>query len=273
MSTLDLPRPAAVFSVSGLLFATVALVAYVDATRGGAAPFAEHCATPPTPVRTVPMQPPTARFSLTVGPARRLVPRGAATSYRVRVLRAPGFRERVKLHVLRLPPGARATWTSSGLRVATSVRQRIGSSRLVIRGTSRVGGRAIRRCRVVVLRVVQSPPFAIGGDLAAPLYPGGGGHLNLVLTNPHRFALRVRALTVRVRAGTTSPDCRGDVNYAVAQYSGRYPLVLRPGRTRLSALVGDSSLWPLVRMHDLPTNQDACQRAVLALDYSGLATR
>jgi hypothetical protein len=275
MSTLDLPRPAVVpFSVTGLLFATVALVVYADATRVGATSFAERCANPPTSARTVPTQPPTARFSLTVAPAHRLVPRGAAATYRVSVVRAPGFRERVELRVSKLPPGATATWTSSGLRVATSASQRLGSSRLVVSGTSRVGGRAIRRCSVAVLRVVESPPFAIGGGrLAAPLYPGGRGRLNLVLTNPNSFTLRVRALTVRVRADTTRPDCQGDVNYAVAQYSGRYPLVLRPGRTRLGALVGDSSFWPLVRMHDLPTNQDACKRAVLALAYSGLATR
>jgi hypothetical protein len=115
--------------------------------------------------------------------------------------------------------------------------------------------------------------FAIGGDLAALLYPGRDGPLNLVLSNPHSFDVRVTALTVRVGAGTTNPDCRGDVNYGVAQYSGRYPLVLHPGSTRLSALVSDSSVWPRVSMHDLSTNQDACQDVVLALAFGGLATR
>jgi hypothetical protein len=114
--------------------------------------------------------------------------------------------------------------------------------------------------------------FGIGGDLTALLHPGGGGPLNLVLSNPHPFDVRVTALSVRVGAGTTNAHCRGDINYAVAQYSGTYPLVLPPGSTRLSALVSDSSVWPRVSMHDLPTNQDACQDAVLALDYSGLAT-
>jgi hypothetical protein len=41
----------------------------------------------------------------------------------------------------------------------------------------------------------------------------------------------------------------------------------------VAALVGDSSLRPLARMRDLPTNQDACRRAVLVLEYCGLATR
>jgi hypothetical protein len=104
------------------------------------------------------------------------------------------------------------------------------------------------------------------------LYPGRDGPLNLVLSNPHAFDVRVMALSVRVSAGTTNAHCRGDINYAVAQYSGRYPLVLTPGRTRLSALTSDSSVWPRVSMHDLQTNQDACRGAVLTLDYSGLAT-
>jgi hypothetical protein len=72
---------------------------------------------------------------------------------------------------------------------------------------------------------------------------------------------------------TTNARCGGRVNYAATQYTGRFPLLVHPGSTRLSALVPDSSLWPQVAMHDLPTNQDACQGAVLSLDYSGQATR
>jgi hypothetical protein len=125
---------------------------------------------------------------------------------------------------------------------------------------------------VAVLTVVESRPFRIGGDLATRLYPGSSSPVDLVLTNPNPFDLRVTALRVRAGSETTHPDCRGDANYAVAQYSGRYPLLLHPGDTRLSALV-PSSVWPRVSMHDLRTNQDACQGAVLALDYSGLATR
>ena len=49
------------------------------------------------------------------------------------------------------------------------------------------------------------------GKLAAPLYPGGSGRLNLILTNPHRFVLRIRALTVRVLAAMS-----GGVDSAVA---------------------------------------------------------
>jgi hypothetical protein len=212
-------------------------------------------------------------FSLRVSPARQIVSPGASATYAVRVARAAGFRSPVRLRVLGLPRQARATWTRTGLTVATTAGQTPRSHRLVVEATSRVRGRLVRRSAVVVLTVVEAPQFLIGGDLTAPLYPGGSAPLDLVLTNPHTFDLRVTALSVHVRAGTTNPDCNGDANYAVTQFSGGYPLVLQPGSTRLSALVSNSSVWPQVSMHNLPTNQDACKNARLSLDYEGLATR
>jgi hypothetical protein len=224
------------------------------------------------------------RFSLRIRPARQTVPQGTAATYRVRVARAAGFRKRVRLRVLRPPRSrvtlralrrprrARAMGGRTALTVATTAGQRLGSSRLVVQGTSRVGGRAVRRYAIVVLTVVQARQFPISGDLTTLLYPGAGAPLDLVLTNPHPFDIRVTALSVSLRAGTTNAGCNGDANFAVTQYSGGYPLVLHPGSTRLSEL-GHSAAWPWVSMHNLPTNQDACKGTRLSLDYEGLATR
>ncbi|MEA2192312.1 MAG: hypothetical protein QOI73_2433 [Solirubrobacteraceae bacterium] len=131
----------------------------------------------------------------------------------------------------------------------------------------------MHRYAVVALTVVNSDPFSITGDLATNLSPGVGAPLDLVLTNPHDFDLRITALSVSVRGATTNPGCSGEAGYGVAQFAGTYPVVLAPGSSRLSALVPDSSLWPQVSMRNLPTNQDACKGAVITLDYSGLATR
>jgi hypothetical protein len=127
---------------------------------------------------------------------------------------------------------------------------------------------------VVVLTVVKARRFAIGGDLRTLLRPGGSAPLDLVLTNPYSFDLRVTSLRVRVGARTSRPGCSGDANYAVTQYSGGYPLTLPRGSTRrLDGLAPDPAAWPQVSMHALPTNQDACKDARLSLDYEGTATR
>lgn len=213
-------------------------------------------------------------FSLKVTPARQMLPRGATAIFAVSLMRSARLRRgRLSLRVLGVPKGARARFTRTALRISTGAAQRRGSSRLVVEATSRIGSSAIRRYAVVVMTVVSGRPFLIGGDLATPLYPGGGAPLNLVLTNRHRFDIRVRALHVDVRTDTTRRSCRGSVNYAARQYRGRYPLLLHPGSTSLSALVSSRSLWPRVSMHNLSTNQDACKRAVVSLVYRGLATR
>jgi len=253
-------------------------------------------------------------FSLKVAPARQVVQQGLTAGYKVSIANIKGFRGRVRMRALALPPGAAALWSKTLLRVTTRADQRLGSTRIVLEGSAKTN----RRYAVVVLTVVganeapssgsavpvvvpgsgiaapsvagaapvgvvappagpATPPasehdFTISGDLATPLYPGAVAPLDVVLTNPQTFDIRVKALTVLV-TGTTKPGCNADANYGVAQYSGGYPpLVLHPGSTPLSALVADPAAWPHILMHDLKSNQDACQGAILSLVYSGTAT-
>jgi len=213
------------------------------------------------------------RFSLRVTPSRQVVAQGATASYRIRVDRAVHFHLPMALRMAGLPRGARTTWTPVSVTVTTVADQQPGSYRLVLEGSSRVGGDMVRRNAVVVLSIVRAHEFRISGDLSTRLYPGAGAPLDLVLTNPNRFDLRMVALSVRIGSSTSRTRCSADPNYAVAQYSGPYPLRLLPGRTRLSALVESSSSWPRISMRDLPTNQDACKGAVMALTYRGTATR
>jgi hypothetical protein len=213
------------------------------------------------------------RFSLSVTPARQTVPAGATATYRIHIARAAHFHRPVAKRILRLPRGMKATWTTNAVAIKTNADEDPGSVRLVVEGTSWVGGRAVRRDAIVVLSTVESRPFEIRGDLAQRLYPGTGAPLDLVLTNPNRFDLRVAALSVSIGAGTSRGRCSGDANYTVRQYRGTYPLLLAPGATRLSALVANTSLLPRIAMHDLSTNQDGCRGAVVSLKYRGAATR
>ena len=206
------------------------------------------------------------RFTLIPKPRRRVVNSGAAGRFRVRVARAPGFRARVKLRVLGAPRGARVAIRGAAVSVTPVAEPYRATHQFVIQGTSRRGRVITRRYAVVVLTV--DPPDAIGGTPARSVYPGSHTPIDLRLTNSHAFKVLVKNLRVSVRPVTSKPGCQGDTEFGVGQYRGPYPLVLRPGTTRLSALVADASLWPQLGMHNLPRNQDACRGARVRLDYS-----
>jgi hypothetical protein len=130
----------------------------------------------------------------------------------------------------------------------------------------------MRRYAVSTLTPAAARRFTIRGDLASALFPGADEPLDLALTNPHSFRLRIRALHVRMQPLTSEPGCRSDRHYGVSQYAGPYPLTLGPGRTQLGALVPRAA-WPRISMYDLPSNQDVCKGATVRLAYSGTATR
>jgi hypothetical protein len=206
------------------------------------------------------------RFTLIPRPRRRVVNSGASGRFRVRVARARGFRARVKLRVLGAPRGARIRVRGSALTVTPVASREAATHQLVIEGASRRGTRILRRYAVVVLAVDALD--AIGGNPTRAVYPGSHTPIDLRLTNSHAFKVLVKDLRVSVRPVTSKEGCRGDTDFGVGQYRGPYPLVLRPGTTRLSALVADASLWPQLGMHNLPRNQDACRGARVRLDYS-----
>lgn len=212
-------------------------------------------------------------FSIVARPARLTVLAGKAGAYAVR-LRGRAHRG-VRLRVRGLPGGVRPAWSPSatlagGHRGRLTVRVWPGTppgSRRIVISAGRV-----RRAAVVVLNIRQGRPFGISGDLGALLSPGRNEPLDLRLTNPNDFTIKVSELSVAIRPTTSNPGCGAD-NYAVTQYRGPYPLTLPPGTTSLAGLVSDRSLWPQIGMLDRPTNQDACKLARLTLDYDGKAAR
>jgi hypothetical protein len=176
------------------------------------------------------------------------------------------------LWVRGLPRGVRAAWKpargGSRLLLRASRGAAPASRRVVVFARDRL----VQRAAVVVVNVREGHPFQIAGDLGPPLYPGRSEPLELRLTNPNDFAIRVMKLTVSIRPATTQAGCSA-ANYAVEQYRGPYPLVLRPGTSSLGQLAADRSLWPRVAMLNLPVNQDACKGATITLDFRGKAVR
>jgi len=123
----------------------------------------------------------------------------------------------------------------------------------------------------------QSVSFKIAGEVSRPLSPGVRARLNLRLTNPHRYRLRVRHLTVAVdtvnapRANRAHPCAVRD--FAVQQFHRRSVIKVDAHATgTLRNLDVRPGSWPRVRMLNRPVNQDGCKGAALTLAYSGAAT-
>ena len=117
--------------------------------------------------------------------------------------------------------------------------------------------------------------FRIRGNLRRPLAPGVSEPLNLRLTNPHRFDLKVTRLTVAVEvdARHAAAGCWAAGNFEVKGLARwAYPIRLRRRRTRTLRALGIKRL-PRVAMRNLAVNQDACRGARLGFRYAGRARR
>jgi hypothetical protein len=121
--------------------------------------------------------------------------------------------------------------------------------------------------------------FGISGNASALFYPGATPQpLDLVLTNPFNFDIRVTGITVTVEAATTrngnpNPNCNGTQNLNVTRpFNGTLTLAKNATKS-LSQLATPASQYPLVQMPDLPVNQDACQKSTFRMSYSGTAVK
>jgi len=116
--------------------------------------------------------------------------------------------------------------------------------------------------------------FAVGGSLTTPLYPGISLPLNLTFTNPGSLPITIPSGGIsagNITITSNAPGCASS-NFAVAQ--GLTVAVTIPGNqltpTSLSALGVPKADWPVIKMIETNTNQDACEGAKLTLTYSGI---
>lgn len=182
------------------------------------------------------------------------------------------------------PRATRARMAMLAVRVRRTARP--GTYRVRLRATGRVRDRDDRddyitvRAETVVRLTVVSPSsrrFTIGGSASRLLVPGGAAGIDLRLSNPNGVPLRIERLVVRID-GVRAPQADAShpctvADFAVAQFSGSYRFMLPGSRARrLSELGFPTEQWPTVSMLDRPVNQDGCERALLMLSYSGIAT-
>lgn len=120
------------------------------------------------------------------------------------------------------------------------------------------------RCWLIVV-----DDFPITGDIAEPFSPGVSHPVDLRITNPYPFPLRILEVTVTVRDATTVPACIGSINLVPLRQLGAQPVVPADTTATLSSLDVPEAAWPELTMPDLPVNQDACQDAAFTLVYTG----
>ena len=224
-------------------------------------------------------------LSMTATPASVTMAPGSTAVYTVQLTRT-NFPGSVTFAVLGgLPSGATATFTpnpttgnSSSLQITTPATALDGSFTLylVSSGQNPSGTTQYAYASVGLVLSTSGKPFTISGNLSGALAPGLSRPLDLTLVNPNKKPISVTNLTVTVQSVTRTayaishnqPCTAGD--YAVAQYSGSYPLTV-PGDSSasLSSLGVSTSAQPKVSMLNTALNQDGCKGATLALAYSG----
>ena len=221
-------------------------------------------------------------FNLIASPWSRSVLQGDQTSYGINVTRTAGFKGPVKLSVSGLPGGATASWnpsatvaasgSGSSLQIGTVRSIPVGSYDLTITGTGTIAGKAASRSTSATLVVQPTQDFRIQGNLTAPLAPGSRVPLDLALTNPYGFNLRITGLGVGL-VGTNRAGCSAAQNFAVAQIpAARYPITLPARQTMTLGQLGiPDADKPQVEMLNQPWNQDACKNATIIFSYSGSA--
>ena len=127
--------------------------------------------------------------------------------------------------------------------------------------------------------VLINKAFGISGDAIGPLLPGlDATPLNLKISNPYNFAIRVLTVDVTVES-STAHDC--DVEDSFEQTTQPFTLttelvISANSEVHLRSLHPDDwpADWPAIAMWDNPNvNQDACQDAAFNLTYTGTAQK
>jgi uncharacterized membrane protein len=224
-------------------------------------------------------------LSLTVTPGSVTLAPGSTAVYTVQLTRT-NFPGPVTLAVNGgPPPGATATVTpnpttgnSSTLQISTTATATDGTYTLYLVGSGQnlSGQTQYAYASVQFVLSTTGSRFTIGGNLSGLLAPGITTPLDLVLSNPNRKPLSVTNLTVTVQSVTRTTTAIAHnlactpADYAVAQYSGPYPLAVPAnGSASLSGLGIASSARPQVGMRNTSVNQDGCKGATLTLAYNG----
>ena len=239
-----------------------------------------------TAVTLAVQEPDDPNFTVSVSPSTQYVAQNDEATYTVRVSRTGSFSGPVELSTYNLPDRTAATFTpnpipadetTSTLTVTTDHNAQEGAYAFAVIGRATLEGSPATRFGAIAIDIETTKPFNVTGDLSTPLGPGASAPLDLRLSNPHRFPIRLSEVSVALEEATSKPGCGTTENFSVTQIpAARYETGIWLG-ARQSATLSELGVVdadkPRVGMLNLPTNQDACKNAALTLQYTGTATK
>ena len=148
-----------------------------------------------------------------------------------------------------------------------------GSFPLVILGSGKPAAATITRFAAATLVVQPTLSFQIAGSPPRLLAPGVRAPLDLRLTNPYGFPVKVASLAVGVEEGTNRPGCSGTANFrATGPRVVGFVLPAQAEGVPLSTLIGRARCRPS-RCSTRTPAEEACIDTAVTLQYSGSATR
>lgn len=222
-------------------------------------------------------------FSLSSAPASLSISPGSSGAYSLAIswtnLTGP-----ISFSLSGLPQGVTASFSpnpatgnTTTLQVTASPSAPAGSWTLYIVGSGQdaTGKTQYGYASVQFGIVSNGKAFSISGDAASQLAPGVSRTLGLAFSNPNNQSLSVTNLSVTIASISQTATAKAQglpctaADFAIAQYSGPYPLALPSGSSSLTSLGVASSQWPKISMLDTAANQDGCKGASLVLTYSG----
>jgi hypothetical protein len=218
-------------------------------------------------------------FNLAVTPSAQTISQDDSTSFNVAITRLNGFAGAVSLSVAGLPKKTTGTFsplsipaagTTSTLAIVSDKNADVGTFTLTV--TASGGSPLVTRTASETLTVDKKQTFLIAGDASTTLYPGTASDVDLTLTNPNSFTIRVTQLSVSVEEHTSKPGCSGTQNFTTGGLVGTIDV---PGNTtqKLSQLGVTQPHLPKITFLDNPVDQDACKSATVTMQYSGTAVK
>lgn len=220
-----------------------------------------------------------ATFSLNVSPSSQTVTQDDATTYSVSIARLNGFTGAVTLAVAGLPKKVTAAFTPATIptsgtasQLALTIDKNADTGTFALTATGTSG--SISKTATVTLNVEKKQQFLISGNAHDVLLPGATTKIDIKLTNPNNFTIRVTQLNVSVEEQTSEVGCSGGAaNFLITPFTGYVDVPGGATNVTLESLVGVARV-PKITFRDDPSHsQDACKNSVVTLQFNGTAVK